>query len=99
MNRTGPGSFGCESSWKSPRFTILIPSSWNTSTHGEIGKAGGAVEVDLLFHEPHRTRIVRMRIVVEVAQVYNINSQFMEYIHPRRDRKGGRRRRSRPSVP
>ena len=56
---------------------------WN---HQEIfvRDALGALEIDLLFFEADGARVLRMRIVVEVAQVNNVYPQCAEDSDPRR---------------
>ena len=49
-----------------------------------MSEALGALEVDLFFHEANRARILRMRIVVEVAQIDNVDSESAEDRDPRR---------------
>ena len=47
-----------------------------------IGNPGGAFEIDLLLHEPLGSGISRIGIVMEIAEVHDVDPQGVEHIHP-----------------
>ena len=49
-----------------------------------VGKATGPFEVILLLQEPLRSRVARIRVVVKVPEVHDINAQPTEDGHPAR---------------